>query len=488
MKNIFTLISNIIHKVEFICISLLCISLLYSALIYLNRSHDSLLYVFYFGFCGVFVIITYTLRKILGNSNVWIRVLYIMLIALLIRVMAVYFINLTQQGDYKVYLTIANKIYMGDFNKTKYYGIFPHALNYPIFLSGLYKLVGNSNKLPYIINIVLGVIGTGCIVGIAEKSINYKFGLIAGLAVALNPSIILFTLLSGGEPVYDSLMIVSLFFFVKTFGKNKKISIIYGIITGITCAFGNFFRPTGVIFIIAAVIVFAIHEQSDLITKITRLGALIISYTLIVFLLGQLTYQINGYEKPSKSYGWNLFIGANEKSEGHWNSADGDLFNKKIFEYENPSELQSYFAELGFERYLNMKSNAPKHFINKLSIWFNEGFIATTVTQWQNEYTRFKSANSYQTFNNICFIYNILFIISSMIIMVYTQVMKKPSFLMKHVSLYLTGSIIIFMLLETAGRYKGAYYSMITLLGSYGVYMLYCKVKKYLYEHSCNEQ
>jgi len=43
--------------------------------------------------------------------------------------------------------------------------------------------------------------------------------------------------------------------------------------------------------------------------------------------------------------------------------------------------------------------------------------------------------------------------------------------------LYLLGLVIIFLILEFAVRYKGAYYSILTLLGTYGIFMVQSKIR-----------
>ncbi|WP_243133252.1 hypothetical protein [Thermoclostridium caenicola] len=48
---------------------------------------------------------------------------------------------------------------------------------------------------------------------------------------------------------------------------------------------------------------------------------------------------------------------------------------------------------------------------------------------------------------------------------------EKPPLILKIISFYMIGSIMLFMVIETAARYKGAYYSVLTILAVYG----YCK-------------
>lgn len=462
-------------NVEIICLCFISILLLLSVNTILNVSGEISLVLHYLAFTVITVIIAYMLRRFLKESKLYLRVLFVMTVAFIIRGIVCYYLNLTQKGDYGIYLAIAEKIGNGTFKPSIYYGIFPHALNYPIFLSDIYKLTGNFSWTPRLINLITGVIEAGGIAIIAEKSINKTFGLICGLAVSLNPSVILFTLFSGGEPVYGSLIIISLMCLAFSYKGKAGMYLFFIAVSGVFCALGNFFRPTGIILIIAALIIFFIFDAFAFKIKLVRAITIVAAYLLVSFMLGQYTYSIRGYEKPSHSYGWNLFIGANAESKGRWNAADAELFNIKAKEYKDPSEIQSYFARSGFQRYMEMKTGVLKHFANKICMWLDEKFIVSSVTGWQNEYTRFKSSDIPQAFNLICFFYNFILVTGSLTAMVLLTRDKNPAPCLKLASLYLLGSIFVFLLLETAARYKGAYYSMFTLMGMYGIRLVYLK-------------
>lgn len=465
------------RRIEIICIFAICTALLPGVFLTASSKKEIILAGFYTAFVMICALAAYMMRNTLLRAKTGTRVIYIMLIAFMIRVLVCYYLKLIQQGDYGIYLSVAQKLSSGSFKRTIYYGMFPHALNYPIFISGLYALASGSLPwIPQLVNLVAGVMEAGCVTAVAEISVHPRFGLFAGLAAALNPCIVFFTLFAGGEPVYGALTMAALLFFINIYRKKGIISLSFAALSGLMCALANFFRPTGIIFIIAAFIMFAVFDKSKLRTKVMHSAALIASYAIVVILLGQLTSSVSGYEKPSPSYGWNLFIGANKESKGSWNTDDADLFNEKIEEYDDPSDLQSYFAQLGFKRYRNMKAGILVHFINKAAVWFDESFITNSVTKWQNEHTIFESADIAQTFQLICSFYNLSMVFGTMAAMIYIGISKETAPGLKLSSLYMLGSAFVFLVLEFSSRYKGAYYSMLTLLGVYGIYILQAKI------------
>ncbi len=203
--------------------------------------------------------------------------------------------------------------------------------------------------------------------------------------------------------------------------------------------------------------------------------------------MGFITTSVNGYGKPSYSFGWNLYIGANENTRGGWNEKDADLFNTVRAATEedsdDPSEVQKYFFDLGIERYKSMGIKAIPHFKKKLYVWFDESYISRVITEWQTQYTRFQSSDLKQTFSLIINPYNLFVVLGAIIALILLSIDKKAPLIMKIISFYMVGSIMLFMVMETATRYKGAYYSTLTILAVYGYWRILCYIK----DHSKRE-
>jgi len=457
---------NIIYYAEAAAVISVCFLLLVNFSSAFSKPFSvAALYLFY---CAAVLAVFYVTRDSICRGSVIKRMAFVMAAAFAIRLPAVYFLNLTMQGDYAIYLSTARKIATGtlsDSNKL-YYGIFPHALNYPIFISFFYRLFGEKTWLPRIINLFFGVIEAGAGAYILEKFTGPRTGVLAGLAVALNPSVIIFTLLSGGEPVYSSIILCAVLVFTAGIDREKHYPFMAAF--GIISALGNFFRPTALILIIASVMVILLCCNFSAVRKILSAGIIVLSYAIVTLLLGAVTASVSGYESPSYGFGWNLYVGANEESQGRWNEKDGELFEKIKNEYQDPSEIQEYFFFLFTERYKNMGIRVIRHFKRKLSVWFDENYVSMVVTGWQTAYTRFKSSDLRQTFYLIANSFNIFIVTGAAAAMLILSLNRKDAGTVKILSYYMAGVIILYMLLETATRYKGAYYSTLTLLAVYG--------------------
>lgn len=476
MSKLSLSLKKALHGAEIAIVCILCFSLMLDiGNVFSNSFIIGAVYSLFF--ISSFTIV-YFFRNQIFSGSITKRILFTVSIAIFIRSIVIYFLALQPQGDYAVYLSTAMKIKNGVLNNTSYYGIFPHALNYPIFISFFYRLFGEATWLPRVINLIFGALEVGFGTYILEKCVDSKTGLIGGLAIALNPSVIIFTLLSGGEPIYSSIIIIAVFFLLLTTkGKNPWICVVAA---GTICAIANFFRPTGIILIIASILIIFLYSADSIKKKIIQSLLLLSSFAVIVWATGFITSSVSGYKKPSYSFGWNLYIGANEQSQGTWNEKDAELFTEMSNNSDDPSEIQKYFLDLGVERYKNMGINIISHFKNKLGVWFDESYILRVITNWQTDETRFKSTDLQQTYSLLINLYNLLIVLGAIAALLLLSFEKKAPLILKMIAFYMIGSIMLFMVVETATRYKGAYYSVLTILAIYG----YWRIFHYMKEHT----
>lgn len=475
MSKLICFLRKVLYNSEIVIVSLLCILLMLNIFPGFSKSLFVVLVYSAFIITGIILIIIF--KKQIFTGCIVRRIVLTVSIAVSIRLLCAYFLNLSPQGDYAIYLSVARKINNGNLDNKLYFGIFPHALNYPIFISFFYKIFGELSWLPRIINLFFGALEVGLGTYILEKCTNPRIGVIGGLAIALNPSIIIFTLLSGGEPIYSSIIICAIFFLVVGISNEKLYACFVG--AGVICAVGNFFRPSGVILIIASVLIIFLYSTVKFNKKIVQSLLIILPFIITIWLMSFITASISGYKQPSYSFGWNLYIGGNEQTQGTWNDKDAELFNTVKNDSDNPSEVQEYFFKLGVERYKDMGMRSIYHFKKKLNVWFNEGYISRVITEWQTQYTRFKSNDLQQTFFLIISPYNLFVVIGAIGALLVLSLEKKAPLPLKIISFYMIGSIMLFMVLETAVRYKGAYYSILTILAVYGYWRILHLIKEY---------
>lgn len=255
--------------------------------------------------------------------------------------------------------------------------------------------------------------------------------------------------------------------------KAVKYRNLFLIFTSLFMATANYFRPTSIILLIAICIEILFFEKRKLLNALIDMVCLIVPFLLVTALCGALISSVTGYSHLQKSYGWNLYVGANQIANGTWNKDDGVIFQDRFENNADPSAIQSYFFEQGVLRYQKMGGAVLKLFMNKIRLWSDESYLPYVVTHWQTPYTRFQCDGYQETFRVITNLYNVIFLMGAFFGIIISSMSDKVHAIIKTLSLYSIGSVILFLFIESSGRYKGGYYSIISVLGVYGWYKVY---------------
>jgi hypothetical protein len=407
---------------------------------------------------------------------------------MMIRIISLHFINIEQKGDYSIYLSTASQLASGKNINNLYYGIFPHAIHYPIAISLFYRLFGVSKLIVSIVHFIFSMIEIVCIYLLLEKTIIKKYSILATFLIILNPSSILLVLFTGGESIYSSLIFVCLLIISNIYSNNldhnKSKYFILCVTLGLFLSAANFFRPTGIILIIAIILSELLMKKSYNKQIIIRVCTICLTFVIGNMIFQSITTKVTGFHTPEKSFGWNLYVGANYNSKGTWNSDDGQLFKDIIAKENDPSEIQTYFFDLSVKRYKNLIKQRKlfHHFMNKTFIWSKESYIPMLISDGYLSGTNYKLTGVDKVMTFICFIYQNLFFI---IMLLSLLICKKHNFFYRIIGLYMIGCICLFMLVETATRYKFAYYSIIPTIAIIGCFNLYDSyiVKKDIKKH-----
>lgn len=276
-----------------------------------------------FAFFGVFLYIGRRKPKI-GS---------IMLIAFLLRLAFALLFPTEPFSDYlKYHETALSLINKEPFPDSSYISAFPHTLSYSLFLSGVYGIFGGNPMWMYIINAFLGTAS----VWLLYKCSNEK----CAFLYAIFPTAIFYTSLLATEIPYTLLLFAALYF------AKKEKNLLSGAITAVM----NFFRPTGIIFVIAYFIyTFFCKKEKKLKNKALAFGAFFAIYLLVSFSGNTLLCKISGEKLCKAPFGYNLYVGMNEKSLGRWNEEDYKL----AMSFSDANEMHEFMAKSALKRFLN---------------------------------------------------------------------------------------------------------------------------------------
>ena len=369
-------------------------------------------------------------------------------------------IRVALSGDLLEYLQTTETILEGIPMQNLYTSIFPHVLKYPTFLSLFGGFFPNLRLAALFVNFISVVIAMISCYYFCKKFSDETFSLIAVFILAFNPVIIIYATLPNAEILYGTCMLVclTLCLYIEN---NKKKNIVLALLAGLVCGIANFFRPLGIIIIIALCMYIFINHKLK--------SALI--YIMLIIVPYLITVQL-GHETPKPSYGWNLYVGSSDF--GDWNQKDADLFQEKMIEFYDADETQQYFAKLAFERYGSMGFGIIKHCLSKLKFLFEHEYIANLLDDQVPGAPLYESVDK-SIYSLIIFIIDIpIFLLG--LFGAFSSAMKalkkevSPSTLM---GICFLGNIIVLMLLEASPRYSIAYRIFVAPLCCYGLNVIY---------------
>lgn len=398
-------------------------------------------------------------------------------------------VELAYGADFRHYYTTASYYAAEGFGDgQKYNATFSSTASYPAFLSIFMRIFGVGRMVPIMLNHV-AVSGTCCLCYLyCRKIMSSTFALSAAMLIGVHPFVIIYSNTCSAELLFMATALTA-FFIYACLPRLEKIwkKLLTMALAALLCGLSNNFRPLGTVMLVAILIQTAFYSDGQAKTKIMLCSVAIIVFAAIMPVNSAIVKHITAYDPPSSSYGWNLYVGASE--DGSWNASDGEEFGEIFDALETPTEIQSFFAEKGIERYRSMGIGMLPHFLRKLSYWNASGHIANTAAS-QKEVSRFYSSESGGTYGAIASIVDIpVFILAllTMILLFYEAVRGRGSSLLT-LAFFQLGIFMVLMVLEIAPRYTVASRIIFCILAIYGIHRIVTTCLRRLPWHSKNKK
>ena len=385
MKNVKNKIYACVCVIEIVCFAII------GATICFHVASDFIVTVRSAAIIFFFILGLTLLAKLLSLLSAKMELSAILAVTAAFYIVAFSFIKIELTGDIKGYYDRAWYFAHDRLYGLDYAAIFPHIIRYPKFISYFMRIFGdgvevffgvNLFALMCIVSMIYGLFKIGsnesCKIGSNESckigsndtcdarcKSDRIYARIAALMIIFNPLTILYCLMPNSEILFGFCVFAA--FFAHKALPNRSVPLCFAkyLTVGVFCAAANYFRPLGVIALIAVIMDLIFKEKS----KTYKYAALIIMPFIIgAFLLNVQTESITGYKPVKTPYGWNLYVGASER--GIWNEVDGRLFNQMTAgKDDDPDEVQRFFFEKGVERYKSMGLSSVMLFARKLSVF-----------------------------------------------------------------------------------------------------------------------
>lgn len=250
-----------------------------------------------------------------------------------------------------------------------YFGAFPHALNYSITLAPVYKVFGANEVIIYALNAVLG---TFCVFLLYKCALvltnNEKTSKKCALLYAVYPTAVFYTSILATEIPHTLFCLLALF----TAVKSKKT--VNAVLTGIFASLMNFVRPTGIIFIIAYVIYLIFYDDDKKARKLKRIICMLLAYISVMGALNFTVSHLTDLKTARAPFGYNLYVGMNEKTLGRWNEED---YSRALLMAKNPQKMHADLGKMAWKRFINNGfSGNTKLFFEKFALtWGSDSLI-----------------------------------------------------------------------------------------------------------------
>lgn len=262
-------------------------------------------------------------------------------------------IKLTPSSDFGTYYQVAELLSKGALSVDgtglcDYISEFPHVIGFPFLLSLVYRVTGPSVAAGLYLNLAASAVSIFLTYRIARLLCGRTGGLIACAAAAFWPSQILFSSLLASEPTFTCLMLVAVLLGVRMFrypAEKGKISVLIfeSAAMGVVMALAAVVRPMTEILLVAVVLCLVFFRprldraarkslgvmRRAVMNGFFRAAVVLLGYFLSMQLVnGAVAGTINRtLPGGGVSFGFNLLVGINVKSNGTWNAQDAKLLN-----------------------------------------------------------------------------------------------------------------------------------------------------------------
>lgn len=394
------------------------------------------------------------------QKRFWIWTLCIIAISIIIRVLVINFWKIEPVSDFfttfEISQMLANEKIRNWHTLIENFGIYAQQwsahMPFAVYQTIVLRLFGNSILSIQVANTVMSSLTVLFCILISRKFWDERAGLLAGFAMAIFPSSVMFIPVLTNQHVATMFFMMAIWFFVCKPFKNMWMNIVF---SAIATACSHLMRPEMYVVLIAAfccLIVSLIVDTDTKAKSLKKIGMLLlyISIFLSILLLINYILQCVGIIEGSIFEGnlnYKLLVGLNQESIGMWNEHDAILIHNK-----------SAIDELLKIRLMDVGPNIILMF--KKVCWQFGNYVYWWVMIMDSDKTIMISQNLYRPFAQS---FISIIIILSCITMLFDKKRRNNLFVMYIV---LAGYIATFALIEVQDRYNYIIVPILMIIGS----------------------
>jgi 4-amino-4-deoxy-L-arabinose transferase-like glycosyltransferase len=373
-------------------------------------------------------------------------------------------------ADFKTYHLLAQNILDGRTNNADYISMFPHVLGYPFVLSLFFRIFGAHVVIAQLVGALFSALCGVLIYLIGKTIMNETYAMTAALLWLLLPSKVLYGTLVCTENFFNALSLGIILVFLITMKKQDThrkpvFFILMFVLIGASVAALSAIRPNALILLVAVILftfvkapvisLFTLGKRN--ISKLLLCLCSVIAYmTVSAFITARIEQFIQQPVSKTK-IGWNLFVGMNGASRGHWNAEDADLFGSILAE-RGAEETQRFFLEQGIDRlHEHIQSGDMLRFLRlkTISMWYGDHEAIDYASPAQD--LSIKTAFPLQRYQKhiilVCDVYYYLLLILTLLCLTMSLKRAHYSDIVILSCLMIIGTVLLHIPFEAAPRY-----------------------------------
>ena len=228
-------------------------------------------------------------------------IFYILLIAFIIRLAWILIVRTAPISDFQLMYEAGKNVANGNYScfyGNNYFSRFPHDTITVLYYSLFFRIVKNPLFLIKFMNIIYQTFTVYMIYNISKITYNKKIANISAILITIFSPFIMYCSETMAENMAIPLFLVGVYLFIKYIDNDNILTLIF---STVFLGIGNFFRPVGIIFLIAFILYYItkkiIYYKSKNILKYLYIFIIIIGFLMPKIIISNLLVTNNILEK-----------------------------------------------------------------------------------------------------------------------------------------------------------------------------------------------
>lgn len=396
--------------------------------------------------------------------------LFLFLMSLLIRLIAVVFLDFPQVSDAKTLLEAAQGFAKGDysFSTLAYFKTWGYQTGFVIYEGLVLKLISNPFILK-VLNVIFSSFLTLFIYYVGKKIVSEKSAKVASLLYMIFPYHLYMNSILINHQLSSFLMYVGIFFILKDDRKTKDY-----IISALLVGIGNIVRPEGIVVVFTFILYEIFRIKKDKIFDVLKNVAI---FLIVYFLVGSIAsfsiqkLNINDQGLKNNDPLWKFVLGFNHETCGSY--TDDDI--SYLMNEDKASEVIKQRAFSNPVKTANLFVCKASNFWLQSDLFAKNDMYKTKVFNILGLEIKFTNLLDVVIGFNACLYLVTLFMAILGIILNRKKIVKNKSLFFV---ILMTVTFFVYLLIEIQPRYAYFIHISVFILSTYGYDDLLNKIKK----------